>query len=339
MPLVFEKVRDSKGSSFAFHRGGEELFDCPYHMHPEVEILHIITGQGHLVVGDHVGRFASGDLMLLGSGLPHILRVDDAAPGQDVGPELRYVQFRPEDFGERFWQLREMQPAARLLTQGCRGLRFDHDATVHALALLDRMWAASGTARLLRMIEVLGTLAGAAQWLPMASLGYASKVTHRDSERLNRAMHYISDHLTDTLTLDAVAAQAGLSRQAFSRFFHRLVGMSYLDYVLSLRLSLACRLLLESEKGVAEIAFQVGFNNLSNFNRQFHKVMGTAPRAYRSTVPRLGRLAAEQSGHHSAELGDGPLGHHLHPPDLAGLRHPRVGGDVGGEKDDRGVAQ
>ena len=87
MRLVFEKVRDSEGSSFAFHRGGKELFDCPYHMHPEVEILHIVTGQGHLVVGDHVGRFAPGDLMLLGSGLPHILRLDDAAPGQDVGPE------------------------------------------------------------------------------------------------------------------------------------------------------------------------------------------------------------------------------------------------------------
>ncbi len=285
MRLVFEKVSDSEGSSFAFHRGGQELFDCPYHMHPEVEILHIITGQGLLVVGDHVGRFAPGDLVLLGGGLPHILRTDDAAPGQDTPPELRYVQFRPADFGERFWDLREMQPAAQLLTQGSRGLRFDHEATGQALALLDRMWAASGSARHLRMIEVLGTLAGAAQWLPMASLGYAPKVTHRDSERLNRAMSYISDHLTDTLTLDAVAAQAGLSRQAFSRFFHRLVGMSYLDYVLSLRLSLARRCLLESEKGVAEIAFQVGFNNLSNFNRQFRKVMGTAPRSFRATVP------------------------------------------------------
>ena len=285
MRIVFEKVRDSEGSSFAFHRGGEELFDCPYHIHPEVELLHIIAGQGHLVVGDHVGRFGSGDLMLLGSGLPHILRSDAAAPGQDAGSELRYIQFRPADFGEDFWQLREMQPVARLLAQGCRGLRFDPDTAARALALLDRVWAASGPTRLLDLLAVLGTLSGASQWLPMASLGYAAKVTHRDSERLNRAMQYISAHLTDALTLDAVAAQAGLSAQAFSRFFHKLVGMSYLDYVISLRLSLACRLLLESEKSVAEIAFQVGFNNLSNFNRQFRKLMGTAPRAYRSTVP------------------------------------------------------
>ena len=285
MRIVFEKVRDSEGSSFAFHRAGGDAFQCPYHVHPEVEILHIITGQGHLVVGDHVGRLASGDLMLLGSGLPHILRLDDASPTRGPGPELRYIQFRPEDFGPRFWQLRELQPVVRVLAQSCRGLRFDPGTSARALGLLDRMGSADGTARLLLMIEVLGTLAGASQGLPMASLGYAAKVTHRDSERLDRAMQYISDHFTDTLALDTVAAKAGLSMQAFSRFFHKLVGMSYIEYVLSLRISLACRFLLESEKSVAEIAFRTGFNNLSNFNRQFLKIKGTTPRSYRLTVP------------------------------------------------------
>jgi len=282
MRIVFEKVRDSEGSSFAFHSAGGDAFLCPYHVHPEVEILHIIRGQGLLVAGDHVGRFGPGDLMLLGSGLPHILRCDEPVP--DPGPQLRYIQFRPEDFGERFWQLREMQPVVHLLAQSARGLRFAPGSSSGALALLDRIWAADGTARLLLMLDVLGSLAGAPQATPMASLGYAAKVTHRDSQRLDRAMQYISDHFTDVLALDAVAAEAGLSAQAFSRFFHKLVGMSYLEYVIALRISRACRFLLESEQSVADIAFQVGFNNLSNFNRQFRKLKGTNPREYRLTI-------------------------------------------------------
>jgi len=285
MRIVFEKVRDSEGASFAFNRVGGEVFECPYHVHPEVEVLHILSGQGHLVVGDHVGRFGPGDLLLLGSGLPHVLRSD---PGSR--PELRYLQFRPEDFGGPFWGLRELRPVAGMLAQASRGLRFDAQAAAAAGALLDRLWAAAGAARLVLLLELLGSLAAALR-LPMASVGYAPRVSHRDSERLDRALRYISDHLTEGLALEAVAARAGLSQQAFSRFFHQGVGLSYIDYVLSLRTSLACRYLLESEKSVAEIAFSSGFNNLSNFNRQFRKLKGMNPRAYRATswpVPAAG---------------------------------------------------
>ena len=284
MRMVFEKVRDSEGASFAFRGVGGPDFACPYHTHPEVELLHIVAGQGHLVVGDHVGRYQADDLMLLGGGLPHMLCSDDPAPS-GTATRLRYVQFRPEDFGDRFWRLRELEPLARLLAHSSRGLRFRDLAGAPALDCMDRMEAASGATRLLLMVSALTRLAEATQEQPLASPGYAPSVTHRDSERLDRAMAFIGRHFTEGLSLAQVAAQAGLSLQAFSRFFHKLVGMTYMDYVLALRVSMACRLLLETDHGASEVAFQVGFNNLSNFNRQFKKLKGTTPRDYRKQLP------------------------------------------------------
>ena len=281
MRIVFEKVRDSEGASFAFNRVSGAPFSCPYHLHPEVELLQVLAGQGHLVAGDHVGRFLPGDLLMLGAGLPHMLRSDHAAPCADGVTLLRYIQFRPEDFGRRFWDLREMHPVVQLLGQAGRGLRFTREAAAQAAERMDRLWAAEGSDRVLSLLGILTGLAASGPAQTLASQGYASPASHRDSERLDRAMGYIGEHLTEGLDLGVVAAAAGLAPNAFSRFFHRRVGVSYIDYVIAMRVGLACRHLLETDGGVAEIAFRVGFNNLSNFNRQFRRLKGWTPREFR----------------------------------------------------------
>ena len=115
----------------------------------------------------------------------------------------------------------------------------------------------------------------------LASVGYAPVLNHRDSERLNRAIQFINKHLSGALQLSDVANEAGMSTQAFSRFFHKFMGISFIDYVTSLRISRACRYLLETDKTIAAICYLCGFNNLSNFNRQFLRYKNTTPREFR----------------------------------------------------------
>src|SRR5512145_3205452 len=148
MRIVFEKVPDSEGSSFGcFHAGGP-VFDCPYHIHPEVEILHILSGRGLLVIGDHIGRFAPGDLFLIGSGLPHMLCSDPITEEAGEPTHIRYAQFKQENFGQSFWQMPEQQSAAHLLTLSARGLRFDEADTASLTASMDRLWETAGAHRL-----------------------------------------------------------------------------------------------------------------------------------------------------------------------------------------------
>lgn len=275
MRIVFEKVPNSEGSSFGcFHAGGR-VFDCPYHIHPEVEILHILSGRGLLVVGDHIGRFVPGDLLLLGGGLPHMLCSDPITADVGEPTHIRYAQFKPENFGDAFWQMPEQRTVTHLLAQAARGLRFEEASTSRLLPTMDRLWETFGSRRLWSLIDLMEEMAPSVHTSPLASVGYAPVVTHRDSERLNCAIQYMNSHLTSPLQLTDVAREAGLSAQAFSRFFHKFMGIPFVEYVSSLRISLACRYLLETDRTIASICYICGFNNLSNFNRQFlrHKQM------------------------------------------------------------------
>jgi AraC-like DNA-binding protein len=281
MRIVFEKVPDSNESSFGCFQAGGRMFGCPYHIHPEVEIFHIQSGAGLLVVGDYIDRFATGDMLVLGGGLPHMLCSDAATTDPNKSTEIRYIQFRPEAFGESFWRMPEQHQVQRLLSQAARGLRISRTGADHALPILNELWTTQGARRLWRLMELLECLAESRAAVPLASLGYAAVITHRDSERLNRAIQYVSTHLTEDVKLADVANVAGFSPQAFSRFFHKYTGTRFINYVIALRISLACRHLLETDQTIAAICFACGFNNLSNFNHQFSRIKGLTPQTFR----------------------------------------------------------
>ena len=307
MRIVFEKVPDSEGSSFGcFHAGGG-VFDCPYHIHPEVEILHILSGRGLLVVGDHIGRFSPGELYLLGGGLPHMLCSDPVNADTSEPTHIRYAQFKLENFGTAFWQMPEQQSVSHLLAQSSRGLCFENASAARLLPTMDRLWETFGAGRLWSLMQLLEGMASSRNAVPFASLGYAPVITHRDSERLNRAIQYMNSQLTNPLQLADVADEAGMSPQAFSRFFHKFMGIPFVEYVTSLRISLACRYLLETDKTIAAICYLCGFNNLSNFNRQFLRHKSATPKEFK----RSGAIESTNSSFFSRALpssGATPIG-------------------------------
>lgn len=290
MRIIFEKVPDSEGSSFGcFHAGGW-TFDCPYHIHPEVEILHIISGQGLLVVGDHIGSYRAGDLFLFGSGLPHMLCSDPINSDSNKPTQIRYIQFKQDNFGPSFWQMPEQRAVGHLLAKSARGLYFYGSSTSGLLSLMDCLWETAGARRLWGLMALLDEMSVSCDVNPLTSVGYAPVATHRDSERLDRAIQYMNNGLTGRLQLAEVAREAGMSAQAFSRFFHKFMGITYVEYVCCLRVSRACRYLLETDKTIAAICYHCGFNNLSNFNRQFLRHKNTTPKEFRRSGA-VGRVA------------------------------------------------
>ena len=282
MRVVFEKVRHPADAAIACGEWDAPAFDCPLHVHPEIEVIQIVESRGSRLVGDHLGHFAPGEVLLLGTGLPHMY-VNDPPQASHMAPAAarsRYVQFLPGCFGSELLFLPEMRGVGGMLEAGRRGLRFDDATAAAADGALDALWAARGVGRVARLLDLLGVLvAGGAEFL--ASEGYRPVRAHVDSDRLERATAYINANLCNGVRLDAAARAAHLSPQAFSRFFHRHMGQPFVEYVIGLRVGRACRSLLESDRTVAEIAFACGFGNLSNFNRQFKRLRGATPREFR----------------------------------------------------------
>lgn len=102
--------------------------------------------------------------------------------------------------------------------------------------------------------------------------------------RLGRVVSYIEEHHADELTLERLAALIGCSPAYLSRLFHAEIGQPPFVYINRVRIRHACTMLRRSDSSVTEIAYDVGYNNVSFFNRYFRKVMDCSPREYRRRI-------------------------------------------------------
>ena len=284
MKATREYVETPQNGSFVHlcHRVPE--FRCPYHFHPEYELTLIEAGVGQRLVGDHLAPFGPGDLVLIGPNLPHTFF---HPPGFDEGPQgavAVVIFFQPEVAGALLTHAPEARAIRHLLDRGRQGLMFEPQVRAQAAALLRGIAGQEEPfARMMRLLEALHLLSCDRRAVPLASDGFHYSGNARQTERIERVCQWASRHFREPLTLEEAARRAHLSPAAFSRFFHRATNRPFTRFLNELRIGHACRLLLETERTVAEIAFESGFDTLSNFNRRFRQFKTTTPREYRAT--------------------------------------------------------
>jgi AraC-like DNA-binding protein len=274
-----EKIPLLPGCSFACREFKLARFTTPLHFHPEIELTLIVAGRGLRYVGDNIGPFHDGDLVLLGSNLPHYWWNDssDRRHAHSV-----VIQF-PADFlgaDSRPWP--EANRLRRLLAHAARGLQFTGESRrqiASKMLLLPRLppWR-----RLVSLLNILGEAADSRESRTLSSAGFIPASDVNSGERMAAACRYIHEQFTDDVRQPEAARRASLSPSAFSRYFRRHMGKTFEAYVNEVRIGHVCRLLLESNVTIAEAAFAVGYNNLANFNRRFRAISGRTPSRFRA---------------------------------------------------------
>lgn len=311
-----ELVHIRKGESFAAWMHGYPFRTVRWHYHPEYEIHLVVETAGKFYIGDFIGDFRRGQLVMTGPNLPQNW-ISDIAPGEIVPLRSMVIQF-PEAFirdaGEMMPEVAAIRP---LLERSHRGLLFD-DLTSRTVAPLMRsLIEARGLHRLSLFWEILDVLACAPQPEVLASLSYELNVDKNARCGINQAIAYLRENLVRSVDESELAELVGLSASTFSRAFKRHTGTTLVRYKNQLRVDLACQMLLtEPETKIAEICFEVGFSNLSNFNRQFLALKGMSPSQFRDT------FAANQT-HLAGELP--PMGNRFMTKNLGDDRRPRTG--------------
>jgi AraC-like DNA-binding protein/quercetin dioxygenase-like cupin family protein len=255
-------------------------FTYPWHYHPELELILIVQGRGLRYVADSIHEFEPGDLCLVGGGTPHCW-LSRPTPGQPV--RALVIQFPRDVFGDGFLDLAATQSLVALLKRASLGLVID-DPTRGEVAT--RMWQLTDPSitdldKLLGLLSMLATMARSPSCRTLSLTSGHRPETERDATRAGRLMRHIHDHATERLSQREVAGLVSMSPGAFSRFFTRHFGKPFVAYVAEVRVGHACRLLLEGDMNISEVAYQVGFNNLANFNRHFLRLKGTTPSAFR----------------------------------------------------------
>lgn len=265
-------------ASFVAFERADARFDAHWHYHPEFELTYIVDSQGSRLVGDHMARYRAGDLVFLGANLPHTWASE--GPARARRHRAIVVQFRAEVIPSSLRDLSEFQAIAGLLARAHRGLHFSAGATPAIARALRRLLSLRGLPAWLALLRILARLA-AAPARPLASLRFTPDLPLTQQARLQRALAYVDAHFDSDLALGSVARAAGVSPATLARLFRRMLGRSVVAYVTELRIGRVCRQLMDTERGVAEIAYACGFDNLANFNRRFRTLKGTTPTAFR----------------------------------------------------------
>lgn len=276
-----EVVQIRRGESFKAWSHGYPFHTVRWHFHPEYEIHQVVATSGRYFVGDFIGQFEPGNLVLTGPNLPHNW-VSDLPVNVAIPLRGRIIQFSEEFIGDTMKLMPELSGLGALLESSRHGVLFSGNTSKELAPLMEEIVAAKGVRRIELFMMILGTLCRARGALPLSSPNYLPDPSGYMSAGMNKALAFIRENLTQPFGEADLAAIARQSPSAFSRSFRRHTGMSLVQYVKRLRINLACQILMSDEHAsITDICFQVGFNNLSNFNRQFLAEKGMPPSRFR----------------------------------------------------------
>ncbi len=258
----------------------KDRFTYPLHRHKEYELNFVANCHGaRRVVGDSIETLGEFDLVLVGHGIEHGWEQHEC-----VNDKIREItiQFSPDLFSENFLSKNQLSSIRQMLARSANGIVFSSTVILKVFNRLDSMaHSKPGFLRMLELLAVLYELAESGDYRTLSSSTFAALEPTVDSRRVRKVQEYINQNYRRDIRLADLAALVGMTPTAFSRFFKLRTGRSISDFIIDVRLGHATRKLVDSTNSVAEICYECGFNNISNFNRIFKKKKGNSPKAFR----------------------------------------------------------
>jgi len=280
MRPYLEKLPLEPGSSLSvLNRRLDDAIPFQWHHHPEYELTLTLNSVGQRFIGDHVGDYADGDLVLIGPHLPHTwssrARVGD-------GPHVALVMwFHPEWVAKAVSPFPEFHSVGALLERAGQALAFSAPAVASVRRDFEALFAAPPTHRLLGLLGVLDQLARDADAIILASHAPSAADIGDSRDRIDRVMGFLHANYARKVPISELCEVAALSASGLHRMFVRQTGVTISDYLTRLRIGEACSRLSGTAQPIAFIADAVGYASLANFNRQFRALRGMTPREYR----------------------------------------------------------
>ena len=261
----------------------EHGFPCPlvrWHYHDDYELHLIIASTGKVFVGDHVGQFSPGHLVLTGPRLPHNW-ISQTEPGEEIELRDLVIQFRMDLLPKMAKLAPELVSILPLLERARHGVEFLSIDTEWAQSAFQSIRDLSGPSRIAGLLELLQRLSEEDDYALLSTLAIRSRADQASQDKIEQVTQYISEHFAKEITLGEMATMVGMNDSAFSRFFAKATGNSFNRFVNRVRISKACELLSDTETPITTICYETGFNNIANFNRRFRELKENTPREYR----------------------------------------------------------
>ncbi|QHV99961.1 AraC family transcriptional regulator [Spirosoma endbachense] len=293
MKPLFRKVTVKLESSFTVRHDTLPHFKNIWHYHPELELHYIVKGEGVRFIGDKISNFSHGEVVLVGENLPHTWRSNEQYfhNDPDLAIEVIVIQFLPDCLGEHLLKLPEAYLIPKLYEKAKSGMVITGKTNQKLVELMRQAVHATNLDKIIILLSILKTLAETDEYEMIVS-GRAEfyQSNETDTLRLNKVCNYTLTNYKKDITLEEISAISNLSVTSFCRYFKLMTNKTYYDFLIEIRISHACRALIEDKTPTEVICFDCGFNNVSNFYRHFKKVTGLTPLEYKRKYLNKGRV-------------------------------------------------
>lgn len=278
----FELVENSFGSSFYYskYKQSGNNKSHVWHHHPEIEMVFVNGGSGKRQIGSHLSYYTNGDLILIGSNLPHCGFTDEHTGNKNE----MVIQFNFNFLGPHFFNSPEFSGIAELLEKAKAGIAFGPAVMKTVGNEIEKMEQQSPFERLLTLLHVLRQLENASDYKILNASGFAIELQIQDNDRINMIFNYVKDHFTEEIGLETVADLANMTVPSFCRYFKKITKKTFTRFVNEYRIVHASKLLAEKQTSIANISYESGFHNFSHFNKLFKAFTGKSALAYRKEL-------------------------------------------------------
>ncbi|MBD8490668.1 AraC family transcriptional regulator [Echinicola sp. CAU 1574] len=268
--------------SFMVAKHSYPYFLDVWHYHSELELVYILKSSGTRFIGDNIEKFKEGDLILIGENLPHLWQNDpEYFDRKEEGQaEAFSIHFNKNFAGESFLKLPEMKDIKTLLEKANRGICFGGNSKKLALEYFEELFWAEGANRLVKLLDFLSLLSSEEEWEELSTDGFSFPLHITGDDRVDKVYSFTFNNFKRNISLEEVAELVHLNPTAFCRYFKKSTKKTYSKFLNEIRVGYACKLLIEEKLNISEVGYECGFNNLSNFNRQFKNVMDISPSEY-----------------------------------------------------------
>lgn len=288
MKLHFLDRTDLRNKSLSVHYNSYPNFLKLWHYHEQLELVVVLKSTGTRFVGDSIEKFNQGEIILLGKNLPHMWLNDKIyfANDPNLKAEAIAIHFRQEFLGKDLFDFPEMKHIALLFERARRGIKFS-DNNEGIIAEIKKMVSLDDFGRVVKMLEILHLLSQAKSAVQLSSMGFLDSFHRNENNNLDKVYSYIFNNFKKSISLEEVSEIAHMNPAAFSRFFKKTSRKTLSRYINEIRVGYACKMLLEQKFSITDICYESGFNNLSNFNRQFKAITNYSPTEYLQDYRRI----------------------------------------------------
>ncbi|MFT3981130.1 MAG: AraC family transcriptional regulator [Ferruginibacter sp.] len=254
-------------------------FDFPLHYHEELELNLITNAKGaKRVIGDHMEEIDDLELVLVGSNLPHVWKTHKCK-GRDIHEVT--IQFHKDLFDEKMLRRNQLHFIRDMFDKSKRGILFSKATTKQLSGRLRELSNKQGFDSVLELMSILHDLSISRNMRLLSDASFSNVQQSYSSRRVEKVMEYMNNNFDKQVQLADAAKISNMTEVSFSRFFKSHTGVSFIDSLLEIRLGHASRLLIDTNQPVSEVAYNCGFNNISNFNRLFKKKKGCTPKEFK----------------------------------------------------------